>query len=127
MSWKEGRSCFSPLPLSLGSDQSSHHSALEQVDVYFICIGFFCFLRLEKKKPLINALKSFFSVDLYLALTEDSLLSCPRGGRWILALFIALMCILMICVSTHPSDSKPRGHWWISLIFCDPCARPGPW
>lgn len=31
--------------------------------------------------------------------------------------FIALMCVLMICMSTHPSDSKPRGHGWISLIF----------
>ena len=46
----EGRSCFSPLPLSLGSDQSSHHSALEQVDVYFICIGFSVTCGWKKKK-----------------------------------------------------------------------------
>ena len=98
MSWKEGRSCFSPLPLSHGSDQSSHRSALEQVDVYFICIGFSltCGWK-KKKKNLVNSLKSFFSVDLYLALREDSLLSGPRGGRWILALFIAV-CPDDLCV-----------------------------
>ena len=98
MSWKEGRSCFSLLPLSLGSDQPSHRSALEQVDVYFICIGFYlsCGWK-KKKKHLVNALKSFFSVDLYLTLREDSLLSGPRGGRWILALFIAV-CYDDLCV-----------------------------
>lgn len=51
----------------------------------------------KKKKNLVNALESFFSVDLYLALREDSLLSGPRGGRWILALFIAV-CPDDLCV-----------------------------
>lgn len=51
----------------------------------------------KKKKHLVNALKSFFSVDLYLTLREDSLLSGPRGGRWILALFIAV-CSDDLCV-----------------------------